>query len=177
MVTKNSTHNRRKTRQKPSKNHHHKGKGRSNKRKPPRKRSLFYLNHSRSSVFYMSPKIHKANNPGRPIISAVSYPSSKIATFLDAILTPLVQQLPTFKMDASFHYRTPIPLYNGCKVPAHSDCKRWWSNCAERLPWATVFSKSSYLPTPTTCWARTYYEWVLLQRSVLCTSWWCGNKK
>ena len=49
----------------------------------------------------MFPKIHKANNPGRPIVSAVSYPSSKIATFLDAILTPLVQQLPTFVMYAS----------------------------------------------------------------------------
>eukprot|EP00794_Sanderia_malayensis_P002349 gene2348-2705_t len=60
-----------------------------------------YTNHPRTSLFYMLPKIHKVNNPGRPIVSAVSCPSSQIATFLDAIFTPLVQQLPSFVKDSS----------------------------------------------------------------------------
>ena len=60
-----------------------------------------YTNHPRTSLFYMLPKIHKVNNPGRPIVSAVSCPSSQIATFLDAILTPIVQKLPTFVKDSS----------------------------------------------------------------------------
>ena len=49
----------------------------------------------------MLPKIHKVNNPGRPIVSAVSCPSSQIATLLDAILTPMVHKLPTFAKDTS----------------------------------------------------------------------------
>ena len=49
----------------------------------------------------MLPKIHKANNPGRPIVSAVSCPSSHIASFLDSLLTPTVKQLPTYVQDTS----------------------------------------------------------------------------
>ena len=49
----------------------------------------------------MLPKIHKANNPGRPIVSAVSCPTTHIATYLDLILTPIVKQLPTYVKDSS----------------------------------------------------------------------------
>ena len=47
----------------------------------------------------MLPKIHKVNNPGRPIVSAVSCPTSNIATYLDHILAPMVEQLPTYVKD------------------------------------------------------------------------------
>ena len=60
-----------------------------------------FSNHPRTPVFYMLPKIHKPSNPGRPIVSAVSCPSSQIATFLDSILTPIVHSLPTFVRDSS----------------------------------------------------------------------------
>ena len=43
----------------------------------------------------MLPKIHKINNPGRPIVSAVS-----CLTYLDHLLTPIVQQLPTYVKDS-----------------------------------------------------------------------------
>ena len=60
-----------------------------------------FSNHPRVSVFYMLPKIYKPSNPGRPIVSAVLFPSSQIATFLDSILTHIVHSLPTFVKDSS----------------------------------------------------------------------------
>lgn len=50
--------------------------------------------------FYMLPKIHKPNSPGRPISSSHSCPTVFIATYLDSILTPIVSQLPTFIQDS-----------------------------------------------------------------------------
>ena len=49
----------------------------------------------------MLPKIHKPNNPGCPIMSAISCPTAHIASFLDSISTPINQQLPTFIKDTS----------------------------------------------------------------------------
>ena len=57
----------------------------------PSNASKLTINHPRTSLFYMLPKVHKANNPGRPIVSAVSCLSSHIASFLDFILTPIVK--------------------------------------------------------------------------------------
>ena len=47
---------------------------------------------TRTSVFYMLPKIHKdiRNPPGRPIVSSVDSPTEKISQMLDLILKPLV---------------------------------------------------------------------------------------
>ena len=67
---------------------------------PPNARKL-YSQHPRTSLFYMLPKIHKPDNPGRPIVSAVSCPTTHIATYLDQLLTPLVKQLPTYIKDSS----------------------------------------------------------------------------
>ena len=43
----------------------------------------------------MLSKIHKASNPGCPIISACNYPTSNISSYLDSVLASLVKQLPT----------------------------------------------------------------------------------
>ena len=67
----------------------------------PSNASHLYIQHPRTSVFYMLPKIHKPSNPGRPIVSAVSCPTSQIAMYLDSIFTPIVQSLPTFVKDSS----------------------------------------------------------------------------
>ena len=64
-----------------------------------------YIQHPRTSVFNMLPKIHKPNNPGRPIESAVSCPTAQLASFLDSIFTPINQQLPTFIKDTSHALR------------------------------------------------------------------------
>ena len=50
---------------------------------------------------YLLPKIHKRNNPGRPIISAVGCPTEKISAFVDSTLRPLVLDLPSFIKDTT----------------------------------------------------------------------------
>ena len=71
----------------------------------PTNADKLYLQHPRTSAFYMLPKIHKLNNPGRPIVSAVSCPTSQIASYLDSIFTPINQQLPTYVKDTSHALR------------------------------------------------------------------------
>ena len=46
-------------------------------------------------------EIHKVNNPGRPIVSACSCPTEHISEYLDAVLQPLVQSLPTYIKDST----------------------------------------------------------------------------
>ena len=47
------------------------------------------------------PKIHKPNNPGRPIISACSCPTELISSFLDKKMAPFVKSLPTYIKDTN----------------------------------------------------------------------------
>ena len=42
----------------------------------------------RTSCIYFLPKIHKPNNPGRPIVSACSCPTQLISSYLDKIMAP-----------------------------------------------------------------------------------------
>ena len=55
----------------------------------------------RTSRFYMLPKIHKPNNPGRPIVSACCCPTEKISAYLDEVMAPFVKRLPTYVKDAN----------------------------------------------------------------------------
>ena len=50
---------------------------------------------------YLLPKIHKNNNPGRPIISATGGPTEKISALVDSILKPLVTALPSHVRDST----------------------------------------------------------------------------
>ena len=50
----------------------------------------------RTSRFYMLPKIHKPNSPGRPIVSACCCPTENIAAYLDEVMAPLVRCIPTY---------------------------------------------------------------------------------
>ena len=50
----------------------------------------------RTSCIYFKPKIHKPNNPGRPIVSACSCPTELISSYLDKIMTPIVKSLPSY---------------------------------------------------------------------------------
>ena len=52
-----------------------------------------------TSNFYMLPKIHKENCPGRPIVSTYDCPTVYMSKFLDIMLSPLVQELPSFIKD------------------------------------------------------------------------------
>ena len=44
-----------------------------------------------TSCIYFLPKIHKPNNPGRPIVSACSCPTDLISRYLDKIMAPIVK--------------------------------------------------------------------------------------
>ena len=54
----------------------------------------------RTSCIYFLPKIHKPNNPGRPIVSACSWPSELISSYLDKIMAPIVRSLPSYVKDS-----------------------------------------------------------------------------
>jgi hypothetical protein len=49
--------------------------------------------------FYFLPKIHKQDNPGRPIVSANGRPTEKISEFIDFHLRPFVENLPSHIKD------------------------------------------------------------------------------
>ena len=48
---------------------------------------------------YFLPKIHKPDNPGRPIVSACGCPTELISSFLDRVMAPLVKDLPSYIKD------------------------------------------------------------------------------
>ena len=54
----------------------------------------------RTSRIYFLPKIHKPNNPGRPIVSACSRLTELISSYLDKIMAPIVRSLPSYVKDS-----------------------------------------------------------------------------
>ena len=102
--------------------------------------------------FYLLPKIHKANNPGRPIVSANGHPTEKISEFVDFHLRQHVEALPSFIKDTTDYLQkmaalNPLPsittlvtldvtsLYTN--IP-HSDgieaCKEIWESRSVKMP-------------------------------------------
>ena len=55
----------------------------------------------RTSRICFKPKIHKPNNPGRPIVSACSCPTELISSYLDKIMVPIVKSLPSYIKDTN----------------------------------------------------------------------------
>ena len=49
--------------------------------------------------FHLLPKIHKANNPGRPVISSVHCHTSRISEFVEYYLQPEVKKLKSYVKD------------------------------------------------------------------------------
>ena len=46
--------------------------------------------------FHLLPKIHEANNPGRPVINSVNFHTSRISEFVDYYLQPEVKKLISY---------------------------------------------------------------------------------
>jgi hypothetical protein len=67
------------------------------------KKTISYLqnNDPRTPQFYMLPKIHKVDNPGRPIISANDSPTEHISGYVDHHLRPLVYLYPSHLKDTT----------------------------------------------------------------------------
>ena len=55
----------------------------------------------RCGRFYLLPKIHKTGNPGRPVVSTCSFPTSIVSKFLDEQFQPLVRSLPSYVKDTN----------------------------------------------------------------------------
>ena len=55
----------------------------------------------RTPLFYLLPKIHKKNNPGRPIVSACDSPTEKMSMYLDSFLQPLAQKVDSYIKDTT----------------------------------------------------------------------------
>ena len=49
----------------------------------------------------MLPKIHKINNPGRPIVCPIGYHSTNISKFVDYHLQPIVKNIPSYVQDSN----------------------------------------------------------------------------
>ena len=107
---------------------------------------------SKPGRFYLLPKIHKANNPGRPIVSANGHPTEKISEFVDYHLRPHVETLPSFIKDTTDYLQkmqalNPLPadtflvtmdvtsLYTNI---THADgidaCKEVWDSRTSKVP-------------------------------------------
>lgn len=54
---------------------------------------------SRTQIFYMLPKIHQINNPGRPVISSVNSHTEKISAYVDEFFRPITERLPSYIRD------------------------------------------------------------------------------
>ena len=67
---------------------------------PPQAKHLT-VEHPRTSKFYMLPKIRKAGNPGRLIVSACNCPTSNISAYLDSVMAPLERLLSSYVKDTN----------------------------------------------------------------------------
>ena len=80
------------------------------------KNTFDYLKPDKPKVgrFYILPKIHKVNHPGRPIVSANGHPTEKISEFVDFHLRPDVEALPSHLKDTTDYLKkmesmNPLP--------------------------------------------------------------------
>ena len=128
------------------------------------KNTFDYLKPDKPKVgrFYLLPKIHKVNNPGRPIVSANGHPTEKISEFVDFHLRPHVEALPSHLKDTTDYLQkmesmNPLPsgtilvsmdvtsLYTN--IP-HNDgieaCREAWDQRAVKEQQRNVLSSCSH---------------------------------
>ena len=54
----------------------------------------------KTAMFYISPKIHKGNNPGRPVTKSINCHTTEISRFVDHHLQALVKEIPLYIKDS-----------------------------------------------------------------------------
>ena len=51
--------------------------------------------------FYLPPKIHKPNNPGRPVVNTIGSITEKISAFVDEHLRTFIHRIPSYVKDTT----------------------------------------------------------------------------
>ena len=64
----------------------------------------------RTPIFYMLPKIHKPNNPGRPIVSGCDGPTENLSAYVDSYIKPLAQKVNSYLKDTNQFLQKPNEL-------------------------------------------------------------------
>ena len=54
------------------------------------------VSNPKNPKFYMQPKIHKKDNPGRPVVSSVNCHTSSISKYVDYLLQAIVKNIPSY---------------------------------------------------------------------------------
>lgn len=57
--------------------------------------------HSRPGRFYLLPKIHKLNNPGRPIVSGLNTVTENISGLVDSLMKDIPPNFPSYLKDTN----------------------------------------------------------------------------
>ena len=91
----------------------------------PKSASVLVPDEVRCSRFYLLPKIHKIDVPGRLMVSACNCPTKMLSTYIDDLLKPIVVTLPSYLKDRVSYGVTVVSamgqLFVWC---ADHDC--WW---------------------------------------------------
>ena len=100
--------------------------------------------------FYISPKIHKENNPGRPVINSINCHTSEISRFVDHHLQPLVREIPSYIKDTNDF----INKIDNFAVPPNSflvtmDVKSLYTSIPNNEGIASVKKKYDHYPNKT----------------------------
>ena len=66
------------------------------------------ITNPKTPKFYISPKIHKPNNPGRPVINSIECHTSEISRFVDHHLQPGVKQIPSYFINKINNFSIPV---------------------------------------------------------------------
>ena len=64
-------------------------------------RNMLYRENPRTSNLYLLPKIHKANNPGRPIINSIGSITEPLSAYVDQILRKYSKKCESYIKDTS----------------------------------------------------------------------------
>ena len=55
----------------------------------------------KTTQFYISPKIYKEGNPGRPVVSSINCHTANISKYVDYHLQPIVKQISSYVKDTN----------------------------------------------------------------------------
>ena len=100
--------------------------------------------------FYISPKIHKENNPERPLINPINCNTSEISSFVDHNLQPLVREIPSCIKDTNdfINEINNFPVAPN-SLPVTMDVKSLYASIPNREGIASVKKKYPKKTIPT----------------------------